>query len=452
MKNIWTGQDLDNIEQFVEDGGTRVIVTDHLPPEASAMALAKYSRSSESFLIHLKEVVKSGWKQFLMKFYVNYGHASIGDCGSTTACLENVSMLNAVAYEDDHAGGWQERSTRYQKMATQRILNPLSTQTGEDIQERQRSLYMYLLEVLPQHIRILFPKTPDTKEDVYENTILSKACDIAGAFLPAGTTTSVGRHVDLRHLRDHLLVLRNYPLREVRETAEMLCQALSIQYPSSGFAKRYDETERYAQLCSKHTYLPATKWWSEFLGSNTLDIPALREFAEILSGRPEKAPLPQMLNNFGEIRYRHLIDDRSYRDEHRHCRSGAMYIPMLTTRFGFESWYLRRIPQEHLGHVLTALTEVTSLIEKLDCDDQTRQYYVPMGHRVAVLASWRLPAAVYIADLRSGQTVHPTVRVAAQKMGRYLQETLPDLKLYCDYRPDIWSTKRGEQTIIEKKD
>jgi hypothetical protein len=153
MKNIWTGQDLTELDAFVEDGNPRVIVMDHLPPEANAMALAKYSRSHGSFLLRLKEITVEGWKKFLQKFYVKYGHNSIGDCGVTTACLENISMLATVAYEDYHESAWQEISTRFIKMVGQKIINPLKTEEGERIQSVCMDLYAYGLKILPDHIR-----------------------------------------------------------------------------------------------------------------------------------------------------------------------------------------------------------------------------------------------------------------------------------------------------------
>ncbi len=452
MRKFWTAQDLPEIDTFVEDGNPRVIVMDHLPPEANAMAMAKYSRGANSFLIHLQDVLKNGWKKFMEKFYVNYGHASIADCATTTACLENVSMLTAVAYEDHHSGGWQEMSTRYLEMAGQKIVNPLGTKEGEGIQEESRKLYIYLLQVLPPYIRTLFPKSVNVSPVAYEGTVSSKTCDIAGAFLPAGTVTSVGRHVNLRQLRDHLVTLRNYPLQEVREIADTLSEAAGTQYPSSGFSKRYEATEEYAKLCAEYTYLIPERTWPEFEVSDTFNKLALQRFDRVLEARPEKTPLPLQLNNFGQITYRHLIDYRSYRDEHRHCRSGSMYLPLLTTSFGFESWYLEQIPEQYREYVIKTLSVITERINQLDCTPEERQYYIPMGYRVQVLASWGLASAVYICDLRSGQTVHPTVRRVAQRMGKSLQDLFPKLKLYCDYSEDIWNTKRGEQTILTRKE
>lgn len=49
---------------------------------------------------HLKRVESVGPEKFMKSYYVGYGHKSIGDCGTTTIFVENVSMLAAKAIQD----------------------------------------------------------------------------------------------------------------------------------------------------------------------------------------------------------------------------------------------------------------------------------------------------------------------------------------------------------------
>lgn len=58
-----------------------------------------------------------------------------------------------------------------------------------------------------------------------------------------------------------------------------------------------------------------------------------------------------------------------------------------------------------------------------------------------------LPAAVYVVEVRSSKTVHPTLRAVAHRMAASLREALPDLKLHADMDPDGWTVRRGRQTI-----
>ena len=90
-------------------------------------------------------------------------------------------------------------------------------------------------------------------------------------------------------------------------------------------------------------------------------------------------------------------------------------------------------------------------IKELDTTDEIKQYYVPMGFKVAIEMTASLPSAIYISELRSGKTVHPTLRPVAQKIGEVIKTLVPYSTSYCDNGPDEFSTKRGVQDIVEKK-
>lgn len=90
-------------------------------------------------------------------------------------------------------------------------------------------------------------------------------------------------------------------------------------------------------------------------------------------------------------------------------------------------------------------------IKTLPCDDTTKQCYIAMGFNVSVEMTAPLPAAVYIAELRSGKTVHPTLRPVAQEIGKVLKKLIPGIAMYTDEGPDEFSVKRGAQDIVEKK-
>ena len=71
----------------------KIFIHDEFDPEANAMLQALYSRSAASVAEHVAKVKEHGSKKFMESYYVNYGHASIGDCGTTTIFLEGVSIL-----------------------------------------------------------------------------------------------------------------------------------------------------------------------------------------------------------------------------------------------------------------------------------------------------------------------------------------------------------------------
>jgi hypothetical protein len=124
-------------------------------------------------------------------------------------------------------------------------------------------------------------------------------------------------------------------------------------------------------------------------------------------------------------------------------------MPLLTTNIGFHPWYLENLTDElrQLAEETIELQE--NEIRKIE-NPLVRQYYIAMGYQVGCEITAGLPSSVYIAELRSGQAVHPTLRPIAQKMAEALKTTVPDIALHCDMSPDEWSTLRGKHDIIKK--
>ena len=79
----------------------RVIALAPMPPEKSAYALARYSRSPDSIEDSLRWVHGHSSEKFWDQFYFDYGHASIADLGHVIICFENISELAAVRLEDE---------------------------------------------------------------------------------------------------------------------------------------------------------------------------------------------------------------------------------------------------------------------------------------------------------------------------------------------------------------
>ena len=73
-----------------------------------------------------------------------------------------------------------------------------------------------------------------------------------------------------------------------------------------------------------------------------------------------------------------------------------------------------------------------------------------MGFVVEASFTWTFDQCVYVAELRSSDTVHPTYRLHAQSIGKWIEKVAPYAKLYVNYTEDSWSYRRGSQDIIEK--
>ena len=95
-----------------------------MPPEKSAYALARYSRSPDSIRDSIAWVRTHDSAKFLESFYFQYGHASIADLGHLVLCFEGVSELAAIEIEDEQLWDGQARSSRYQDFSRSGFVTP----------------------------------------------------------------------------------------------------------------------------------------------------------------------------------------------------------------------------------------------------------------------------------------------------------------------------------------
>ena len=102
----------------------RVITVAPMPPEKSAYALARYSRSPDSIRDSIEWVRTHDSQKFLESFYFQYGHASIADLGHTVLCFEGISELAATEIEDEPLWDGQAKSSRYQDFSRSGFVTP----------------------------------------------------------------------------------------------------------------------------------------------------------------------------------------------------------------------------------------------------------------------------------------------------------------------------------------
>src|SRR5262245_25771223 len=102
----------------------RVVMLSPMPPEKSAYALARYSRSPDSIFQSVDWVRTHDSQRFLESFYFQYGHASIADLGHLACCFEGISELAATEAEDEQLWDGQAKSTRYQDFAHGGFITP----------------------------------------------------------------------------------------------------------------------------------------------------------------------------------------------------------------------------------------------------------------------------------------------------------------------------------------
>lgn len=457
--------ELKHVTRDLPNGGFVLVLNTGavITPEAEAMLQALHSRSVGGIREHLKTLAEKGPEKFMQSFYVGYGHKSIGDCGTGTIFIEGVSMFVAKAIQDWLLYSGQEASTRYIDFSTQKFIDPLDSFDSRKILGLWRTFYLQSQEPVRKHLRQQFPRKEGEDEKVYEKAINARSFDILRGFLPAGASTNLSWHSNLRQAADHIALLRHHPLVEVQVVAETMEDALKEAYPSSFGHKRYDETEAYNQLWMETGYyfrgekfpsgtpLIATSR-GPWLTSDTVDKSLLaREYQRFLEKRPLKTELPKQMAEAGTMQFEFLLDFGSYRDIQRQ-RSVIQRMPLLSSRFGMHPWYFESLPAGDAQVAQDFVWRQLNIIDTLPQDRLVLQYYLPMGTCVPCRLTGDLPALVYVVELRAQSVVHPTLHEVALRMADALLERFGDLglKLYVDREKGRFDVKRGLQDIIRK--
>lgn len=210
--------------------GTDVYAVYGVEPEVQAYAMAKYSRSSLSMKESLAELSQQRAEKFLDTFYFQYGHRSIADLAHIAMAVERLSLLAAIALEDEQRWDGQERSTRYQDFSHPDYYTPdlgdeaLARQYSDSI-EFLFSEYRFFSEQMFRYLADRTPRPPEMKEDAYERTLRARAFDIARYLLPLATNTSLGQIVNARTLETQISRLLTDSHAEVRTLAAKLKSA-----------------------------------------------------------------------------------------------------------------------------------------------------------------------------------------------------------------------------------
>jgi len=433
------------------DGGGEVYVLDIgavINPEGNAMLQALHSRSVGGLKHHLKILEEKGAANFMSNFYVGYGHKSVGDGGTTTVFIEDVSMFVAKAIQDSKLYNGQESSTRYLDFSKQRFVNPLGTDEGKEILESERQFYLSVLEPTKEFLKEQHPQPEGEESKVYEKTINARAFDIARGFLPAGAATNLAWHSNLRQISDRLLFLRHHPLGEVRKTAEALEDAVLEAYPNSFTKKKYPDTEKYQDLIAKD-YLYHNPNSPDFEVTSEINKEKLERYMDLFQQRPAKTELPKFLGEIGNISSKFKLDFGSFRDIQRH-RAIYQRMPLLTTEIGFNQWYLDNLSGNTREDAEKFLSGLKKRINQLDASPELKQYYTPMGFNTSNSIKGDIPAMLYMVELRATRFVHPTLRKVARNIGEHIQNSL-GIPVHFDLEPDRFDVKRGKQDIFIKE-
>lgn len=408
-------------------------------PEVTAMLQAFYSRSAEpiqSRLARLGSDVEKV-KAALNRYYVGYGHKSIGDCGTVTLFVEGVSIIAAKALQNDPRYNGQECSTRYIDLSNAPTYKGLGTEWLE--------LYK---KATPKVIAALKAAHPGEGAQ-WENGIKAKAFDITRSLLPASTLTNLSVSVTLRVAREMIVAHLGHPLDEVRAIGARMLAVLSEAYPSSfGELHQQELDEVQWRRATSSIHYDSSSVLGVELWTAVGKVQSLK--ASVLDTAPAFTPNLAHVAPAQLITMRSCLDYGSWRDLQRH-RLCIATPPLLTPHVGVHEWYIDELRKyapaeaEEAEHLMLSLQALRS--EDFS-DAYTAQYELPLGTTVAVTITMPVAQALYVARLRSSPTVHPTLRNWAFKLDEILGSAFDVSSVVNKADADL--LRRGKQTIQEK--
>lgn len=453
----------------------RVLTVGPLPPEKSAYALARYSRSPDSIRDSIEWVRTHDSAKFLESFYFQYGHASIADLGHLVVCFEGISELAATEVEDEQVWDGQARSSRYQDFSQGGFVIPQDLDDAERIRygEAGNALidaYKKIHAGVTAHLSEKLPRPAEMKPDAYGRNIAARAFDVARYCLFFGVPTGVGQVVSIRTLERQIRRLKASPYRELVELGDEIARACAAP-PSCAWGESSDEPLAptlaryvYADIHLSQSREDLRAWAEQNLTSqkgetvDTVDLlrpsdPVSDIVATLLYAVTDKPyrQLYELAAGWSAAQREEVIEtalrSRTRRDELlREFRGGPYVYDMLIDIGAYRDLHRHRRCQQfrqeygvHHGYATPDVIADAGL--KADYDAAMKNafasaaqlrapgahYLLPFGARARFLFKMDFAEAEYISRLRSGVKGHFSYREIAWQMKLKMDALEPSL-------------------------
>lgn len=455
-----------------------------MPPEKSAYALARYSRSPDSIVQSVEWVRTHDSQKFLESFYFQYGHASIADLGHLAVCLEGISELAATEIEDEQLWDGQAKSSRYQDFSKGGFIVPPDFDAAQAAayQETGAALigaYQKVHAAVLAHLMTQLPRPESMKPDAYQRNLAARAFDVARYLLFFGVPTNVGQVVSIRTLERQIRRLKASPYQEIRDIAAEMgtacaepaaCQwdpAAPVEAIAPTLARYVDPDEHrrkaeadLAQWAAQNLPAPAGITVDDVDLMRPLDnmteIAATllypvtnrpyRELQQIVSEWPvarrmevigvalqSRTRRDELLREFRSAPYVFdiVMDVGAYRDLHRHRRC-QQFRQAYSGTLGYETPEAigaAGIDGVYHEAMRTAFAAMQSL------PSPGAHYLLPFGARSRFLFKMDFAEVEYISRLRSGVKGHFSYRKVAWEMKLRMDGLEPELGALIDATP-----------------
>jgi thymidylate synthase ThyX len=455
-----------------------------MPPEKSAYALARYSRSPDSIRESIEWVRTHDSQKFLESFYFQYGHASIADLGHTVMCFEGISELAATEIEEEPLWDGQAKSSRYQDFSRSGFVTPPELAGGDAAAFQQSgeallAAYGKVREMAFACLCERLPRGAGMKPEAYQRNLAARAFDVARYLLFWAVPTNVGQVCSIRTLEKQIRRLKASEYGELRGLADEIAQACaaepdcrwdlnaSVEALAPTLARHADadahtaESRHQLRLWAEQNLPPASDAAPERVdlmrpASVPADIAAtllypvtgrsFRELYEMAAGWSERRRAEvidvalrsrtrrdEILAGFrgGLYAYDLAIDIGAYRDLHRHRRC-QKFRQAYSGELGFET--PRMVGESGATEIYdTAMRQAFDTLRRLP--PPGAHYLLPFGARSRFLFKMDFAEAEYISRLRSGVKGHFSYREIAWEMKCKMGQLEPELGRLIDATP-----------------
>jgi len=447
-----------------------------MPPEKSAYALARYSRSPDSIRDSIEWVRTHDSQKFLESFYFQYGHASIADLGHAVVCFEGISELAATEIQEEPLWDGQAKSSRYQDFSRSGFITPpeLSGSSAAAYQSAGDALlqaYGKVNELAFAHLSARHPRPDAMKPEAWRRNIAARAFDVARYLLFWGVPTNAGQVTSIRTLEKQIRRFKASEYAELRSLGDELAQACALPpdcvWDSTAAAEplaptlaRHADADSHAARSRQDLKLWARENLPPAAGAApprvdllkpahtpadivaTLLYPATdrpyRELYEIACGwssglRAEAIDVAlgsrtrrdEILTSFrgGLYAYDFVIDIGAYRDLHRHRRC-QKFRQAYAGNLGYD--VPATISESGAAGIYdSAMRAAFEAMRTLPAPGA--EYLLPFGARSRFLFKMDFAEAEYISRLRSGVKGHFSYREIAWEMKCRMEEVEPEL-------------------------
>ncbi len=454
-----------------------------MPPEKSAYALARYSRSPDSIRESIEWVRTHDSSKFLESFYFQYGHASIADLGHVVLCFEGVSELAATEIEDEQLWDGQARSSRYQDFSKSGFVVPPELSENDaavyrSSAERLLGAYHEIHARIVDHLSSKLPRPETMKPDAYQRNIAARAFDVARYVLFWGIPTGVGQVTSIRTLERQIRRLKSSEYAEVRELAGEIADACAapptcIWDAATGaeplaptLARHVDPDEHAMQsrrdleqwarenlppssspstesvdvlrLTDTHADIAATLLYPvtdrpfRELYDMTASWSAARR-NEVIDVALKSRSRDELSRGFrgGVYAFDMVMDIGAYRDFHRHRRCNQ-YRQAYTGKLGYDT--PDALIEARMRESYDATMSAT-FVSMAKLPGNSAHYLMPFGARSRFLFKMDFAEAEYISRLRSGVKGHFSYRKIAWEMKVAMEKLEPELGRLIDATP-----------------